>query len=304
MWTLRTRPTLAVGTTVALALTLAACDVDDDDVAAIDGADEVVVADDTADRDVTVNDTDGLAVVEGSEEAAAALAEAVAATRVADGRTMFTASVDSVNGADGVIGEGTSSKGELSATMLVRGEVPALYGATDAEVEVRVVGGFAYLRWPALLAEAGFDQEWLSAPVGEGEPNVAGLVDRARLASPADALALIDGATAVAEVDEEMLDGVLTTHYVATVELGAVRDLAGPAADLFAEVEGDADRALEVHAFVDEDGLVRRMEATMDRDGSTLQLVVDIMEVGTEVTIEAPPAEDVVTFAEYVAARG
>ena len=299
----RTAPRLFVAAT--LAVTLVACDTDDgvDTAAVVDDADEVVVTDEDDDTAVAVDDIDGLAVVEGSDEAAAALAEAVAATRAVDGRTAFTASIDGATVVDGVIGEGVSAENALQATMLVRGEVPALYGAADAEVEVRVVGGFVYLRWPALLAEAGFDEPWLSAPMGEGEPNVADLVDRARLASPAEALALLDGATAVARLDDETLDGLVTTHYVATVELGTARAVAGPAADLFAELEGNDDRALEVHAFVDEDGLVRRMEVAMDRDGTVLQLVVDVVELGTDATIEAPPAADVVTFAEYVAAR-
>lgn len=305
---MRTQHRLFTTSAVALALTVAlvGCDTDDGDetAAVVDEADEAVVTDDTGDQDVEVDDTDGLAVVEGSEEAAEDLAEAVAATRAADGRTAFTAQVDGAQTTDGVIGEGVSSDGAFQATMLVRGEVPALYGASDADVEVRIVGGFVYLRWPALLAEAGFDEEWLSAPMGEGEPNVADLVDRARLSSPAEALALLDGATAVAEIGDETLDGIATTHYLATVELGAVRDLAGPAADLFAEVEGEEDRALEVHAFVDESGLVRRMEVMLDRDGSMLQLVVDILEVDSDIVIDPPAADDVVTFADYVSARG
>ncbi len=299
MHTHRTRIAMTV---FALLVAVGGCDADGDDTAAaVEDGNAVVVTDEDADTDVVVDDIDGLVVVEGSDEAAAALAEAVAATRTVDGVTAFDVTFDGVAASDGVIGEGTSSGGDVSATMLVRGELAELRGATDVEVEVRIVGDTVYLYWPALLADADLDASWVSSRVADGDLDIGGLVDRARLASPREALALLDGATNVAELEDgEFIGGAATTHYVATVELGAAVAAGTPGTAFF----GEPDRALEVHAFVDGDGLVRRVEVTGQRDGSTLVYAVDVLATESDVVIEPPPADDVVSFAAYLAARG
>lgn len=297
------RPVVVGALIAVLAVVLSGCDADDGPSAAevVEGADGVVVAEEDEDSAATVDELDGTVVVEGSDEAAAALAEAVAATRGRDGRIGFSTTADSSLGVDGVIGEGVSNDGDLMATMMVRGELAALYGASDAEVEVRIVDDVVYLDWPAFLAQADVDASWLQIPAGDEEPNLGDLVQRARLASPAAALELLDGVTAVAELEDEFVDGLRTTHYVATVQLGEALRVAGVGADLF--TDADRDRALEVHAFVDDGGFVRRIEVEVADDGTTFTLTVDVLEIDGTTPIEAPPEDDVISFDEFVAAR-
>ncbi len=299
----RTLATSAV--VLSLALALGGCDADDGTDAAdvVEDADSVVVAEEDEDTTVVVDDLDGTVVVEGSDEAAAALDEAVDATRGREGRVAFSASAASPAATDGVIGEAViGDGGATQVTMTIRGELPAVYGATDAEVEVRVIDDLAYVQWPAFLASADVDASWLRAPIDDGSSDVGDLVTRARLGSPGEALALVDDATAVAALDDtEFIAGEATTHYVATVPLGRALEIAGVGADLF--VGAERDRVLEVHAYVGEDGFVRRLEVELDRDGSAFLLEVDVLEVDTDATVEAPPADDVITVEEFVAAR-
>lgn len=305
LWTrTRRRPVLPVAAATVLALGLAGCDIDGDDGdATVEDADGVVVSDEDDDTAVVVDEADGTAVVEGSDEAAAALAEAVAATRGVDARTAFEASVTSGVGSEGVIGEGVVDGDDLAATMTVRGDyVETIGGAADAEVEVRVVDGTTYLGWPALLADAGFDAAWLQ--LTDDSEEIGGFVRRALLTSPEDSLSLLDGVTNVAQLDDEFVDEESTAHYVATVTLADAIAASGVGSDVFADVGGEADRAIEVHVYVGADGLVRRMEADHDRDGATVLLRVDVLDADVDVDVEQPEADDTVSWGEFVAARG
>lgn len=299
---------LVLSLPVVLATGLVACggtdEAEQEAADAVEDADEAVVTDPTDDAEVEVEDTDELAVVEGSEEAAEDLAAAVAATRESDVRASFTSSAATTAATDTVRGAGVSGDGDLQVDLDVSGPLAEAYGAMDTEAEIRVVDDVVYLRFPALLAAADVDAEWLSTTLDGVDGDPGDLIARALLVDPAEAFALLESPTAVADLGEEFVDGDATTHYLATVELGAALETAGIGSDLFAGLEGDADRQIEVHAYVGEDGLIRRMEATMDKDGAELELAVDVLEVDVDADVEAPPSQDVVTFEEFVAVKG
>lgn len=303
-----TRHLLALSLPAVLAVGLTGCAGSDDEqeaaADAVEGADEAVVTDPEGGADVEVDDTGDLAVVEGSEEAAAALADAVAATRQSNVRVAFTSNAATAAASDTVTGAGTADGGDLQVDLDVSGSLAEAYGVMDTEVEVRVVGDDVYLRFPALLAAADVDAEWLRTSLDQVDGDPGDLIERALLVDPAEALALLESPTAVADLGEEFVEGEPTTHYLATVELGAALEATGIGSDLFSDIEADPDRLIEVHAYVGDDGLVRRMEARMDKDGAELELVVDVLEVDVDAEVEAPPAEDVITFEELVAARG
>ncbi len=121
---------------------------------------------------------------------------------------------------------------------------------------------------------------------------------------PANALRLLEGVSAAAVLDDgEFIDGVATTHYVATVQLGAAVEAAGVDADAFAETGADLDRAITVHVHVSEDGLVRRFEAQLDNDGTDFELVVDFLDHDVDVTIEAPPVDDTISLEQVLQLR-
>lgn len=288
---------------VVLAIALAGCADDAGaDQDAIDDADETVVVE--GGEQLTVEDTDGLAIVEGDEESRQALAEAAAASSDRDARTRFSTTVAGSSVTNGVNAEGVSAGDDLTVTMDVRGDIADALGATDTEVEVRVVDGTVYTRFPLLLASVGSDAEWITSSVDGLGGDVGALYRRARLAQPADALRLLDGVSAAAVVDdEEVIDGAATTHYVATVQLGAAVEAAGVDADAFAETGADLDRAIEVHVYVSDDGLVRRLEAGLSNDGADFDLVVEFLDYEVDVTVEAPPADDTIPLEQVLGQR-
>lgn len=272
------------------------------DEAAIEGADETVVVE--GGEELEVEDSDDLAIVEGDEESREALLDAVAATSDLDARTRFTTTVAGPSVTNGIIAEGSSHGDDLTVTMDVRGEIADALGATDTEVDVRVVDGTVYTRFPLLLAHVGAEAEWITSSVDGLDGDVGALHQRARLVRPANALTLLEGVSAAAVIDEgEFIDGAATTHYVATVQLGAALEAAGADAEAFAETGADLDRAIEVHAHVSEDGLVRRMEAQLDNDGSDFELVVDFLDHEVDVAVEAPPVDDTISLEQVLQLR-
>lgn len=287
-----------------LVVALSGC-VDDGgaDKEAIEDADETVVVE--GDEELTVEDTDNLAIVEGDEESREALAEAVAASSDLDARTEFSTTVANSSVTNGVIAEGASDGDDLAVTMVVRGDIADALGANDTEVEVRVVDGTVYTRFPLLLAQAGADAEWITSPADGPGGDIGVLHGRARLTQPANALRLLEGVSAAAVVDDdELIDGAATTHYVATVKLGAAVEAAGVDADAFAETGADIDRAIEAHVYVSADGLVRRLETQLDNDGTDFQLVVDFLDYELDTTVEAPPVDDTISYEEVLRMRG
>lgn len=297
--------TRRIAPAVVLAVALTGCVDDDDgvDEAAIEGADETVVVE--GGDEVEVEDTDGLAIVEGDEEAREAVLEAVAATADLDARTEFSTTVAHPSVTNGVIAEGVSNGDDLTATMVVRGEIADALGATDTPVEVRVVDGTVYTHVPLLLAQLDAEAEWITSSVDGLDGDVGALYRRARLTQPGNALELLEGVSAAAVVDDdgEFIDGAATTHYVATVELGAAVEAAGTDAEAFAETGADLERAIEVHVYVSEDGLVRRMEAQLANDGSDFELVVDFLDHEVDVAVEAPSVDDTISLEQVLQLR-
>lgn len=295
--------TTRVAPAILLAVALTGCVVDDgDDEAAIDGDDENVVVE--GGEEVEVEDTDGLTIVEGDEEAREALAEAAATSAAADARTRFSTTAATTATTNGVIAEGVSDGDDLTVTMDVRGEIADALGATDTEVEVRVVDGTVYTRFPLLLARLDAEAEWITASLDGLDGDVGALYRRARLTQPGNALQLLEGMSAAAVVDDdEFIDGVATTHYIATVQLGAALEAAGVNAEAFTETGADLDRAIEVHAYVGPDDLVRRIEAQLDNDGAEFDLVVDFLDYEVDVVVEAPPVDDTISLEQVLRLR-
>ena len=297
----------ALPLSLVLTIGLAGCAGGDDGegtAEVVEDADEAVVADPEDDADVAVEDLDDLAVVEGSEEAEEALAEAVTATRDSAVRATFSTNARTGTTTDAILGEGIVGDGDLQVQLDVSGPLAEAYGTFDTEAEVRIVDDVVYLRFPLLLATADVDAAWLSTTLDEVDGGPGDVIGRALLIDPNEAFALLDAPTAVAELDDgERIDGLETTHYLATVELGSVLQTAGIGSDFFAEFERNLDKLIEVHAYVGEDGLVRRMEARMAEGGTEFELVVDVLEVDADTDVVAPDPDDVITFDEFVAAN-
>ena len=108
----------------------------------------------------------------------------------------------------------------------------------------------------------------------------------------------------VEELGTETVRGVETTHYRATVELDRVVEAGEPEVRDATRVWIDLlKRQLElgevpIDVWVDEDGLVRRIEQEYEVGGTQTQIRMELDDFGIEVDAEAPPADQVIDLGD------
>jgi hypothetical protein len=188
-------------------------------------------------------------------------------------------------------------------------------------LEMRIIDGVAYMKLPAGLAGlfgggSGGDK-WISvsAPAGSNSgANPFGGVGRSDPASVLSGLERISND--VKDVGTEMVRGVETTHYHATLDLKKSisridsGELPPGLRDKADALLGNAP-AIPVDVFVDSDGRVRRIATTVDLgsvaagvsgvsgasglgDLPTMHVTVDFYDFGAPVNVVAPPADQIV----------
>jgi hypothetical protein len=272
------------------ALLLAACSGDDDE--AQSQASEAV----TTEQEAT---TTGRAEGDGS---AAILLAAGRNTLEADSSRVF---VEATVGGRRFTGEGAYDYDDHVGEMRLD-----LGGLGDAvgvgELELVFADYVVYYHLP--LGVLPGEKEWIKVDV-EALGESAG-VDFQQLAQgnqsdPAQYLRWL-GAVGkdVEELGAETVRGVETTHYRATVDLDRVVDAAEPEVRDATKVWIDLlKRQLElgevpIDVWVDEDGLVRRIEQVYELDGTRTQITMELDEFGIEVDAEAPPADQVLDLGD------
>jgi hypothetical protein len=175
-----------------------------------------------------------------------------------------------------------------------------LGGTQGMTMEEIVDGGDLYLRSPQLGEALGNGSGWLlmrSEVFGDllqSDASGAGMSG-----SPTQQLdALKDASYEVAELGQERVDGVPTTHYSALLDLDKIAD------QLKSEVSGEFADAVEqsmkqvsaasVDVWIDGDGLLRRevSESSMGSMG-TFTMTMDFSHYGIRPQIQAPPRSEV-----------
>jgi hypothetical protein len=230
-------------------------------------------------------------VLEASSGAAAAVRPAATPAFLAESaqRTVAlrTGKVDvQVTAAEGTVtlsGQFDTSAPSASATLHTEGMNEGLLGDIDAEVVFD--DGVVYVKPDGLLALLGAaaDTPWLSFDVGdaggfaEGWPGGIELPD-------VDPATLLDDLQAegiqVTEVGREDVRGVATTHYAVTPSPDGTSPFEGGTADV----------------WIDDDGLVRRVEGRVDASAAgqgEVTLRAELYDLGEPVSITVPPADQV-----------
>jgi hypothetical protein len=199
----------------------------------------------------------------------------------------------------------TSGDSRLTMTM------PGL-GAT----ELRTVDHTMYLKLPAQFAGLG-GKPWLRLDA-KGMAG-AGLGQLTQL-SPADQLAYLKGASKeVTTVGKETIDGTPTTHYRATLDLDrAAETMSAEARKTLAEARKSLSSAtLPADVWVDEAGVLRKFEMTLSitppkaaitvpgAPTGPMTMVVSqrYSELGTPVTVTAPPASQFTDMSQALPAK-
>jgi hypothetical protein len=175
-----------------------------------------------------------------------------------------------------------------------------MVGTQGMTMDEIVDDGDLYLRSPQLSEALGNTGGWLlmrSEVFGDllqGDAGGAGMSG-----SPTQQLdALKDASYEVAERGQERVDGVMTTHYSALLDLDKIAD------QLKSEVSGDFADAIEretkqvsaasVDVWIDGDGLLRR-EVSSSSMGSmgTFVMTMDFSHYGVRPQIRVPPGSEV-----------
>jgi hypothetical protein len=172
-------------------------------------------------------------------------------------------------------------------------------------IEMRFVDGVAYMKMPFLSQLSGGNHTaWVSFRANSAGSNPFGPVGGA---DPAAFLDYLRGAgVQVSELGHEDVRGVDTTHLSTTITLRKAVDSApeGERArieDAVAKLGASADELLDapipVDVFIDRDGLVRRLHLVLSmpigRQPVDGDITMDFFDFGTDVSVDAPPADQV-----------
>jgi len=164
-----------------------------------------------------------------------------------------------------------------------RGEDPALkmsvegaYGAGTTS-EVILVDKAMYLQ------VAGKNAKYLKIDLSDpNNPLADSMGDMAAIDPRATIEAFTKNVKTVHKIGSEDVDGTPTTHYVLVADTQALGDQLGKKADL--------PESLSYDMWLDQEGRPRRIESDLGGKGS---MRTDMTDYGSDVSIEAPPADQV-----------
>jgi hypothetical protein len=182
-------------------------------------------------------------------------------------------------------------------------EIPAEFAGMFDEMEVRVVDGVSYIKFPLFGMMFGAQTEWISAPEEEGT-SFADDFTFARPDNPAQMLEYFEDAEAeVTEVGRETVNGVETTHYRVVFDAAAMLAAATPEerAEMM-EAGPIPDGEFPMDLWITDDGVVVRY--VMDIDGSMVEsdgadefqrmvMTFNLLDFNQPVNIVAPDPDNV-----------
>lgn len=225
---------------------------------------------------------------------------------LADGPVPFDISIPFGGEFDSTTGN-SSFVMDLSAMAGMAGasgeEIPAEFAGMFDEMEVRVVDGVSYIRFPLFGMMFGAQTEWVSAPEDEGA-SITQDFTFAHPDNPAQMLEKFEDADAeVTEVGRETVNGLETTHYRVVFDSAAMLAAASPEERAEMLESGPIpDGEFPMDLWITDDGVVVRY--VMEVDGSMVEpgeaqefqrmvMTFDLLDVNQPVTIVAPDPADV-----------
>jgi hypothetical protein len=216
-----------------------------------------------------------------------------------------------------IAGEGVQdSEQQLARFTFDLSEISALTGGgVDlSEIEMVMAGSSLYIRLP-FLESAGL-KPWVEIDlqkVGKEKGLDLPALQQLGQADPALTFAFLRAAgDDTEEVGEEEVRGVQTTHYRTTVDLDRAAEQASAEqrAAIQALKEDTGLEVVPVNAWIDDDGLVRRID--FDYEDVELQpgqrgdmtLRMEFYDYGADVNVEQPPPDEVMSFDELLQQGG
>jgi len=163
-----------------------------------------------------------------------------------------------------------------------------LPGLGDAALEARVVDGHLYLNMGEFAGAFLGGRSWAEVPLdamGGASTDPTGFLDSLR------------GLTTVERVGTDTIRGVEATHYHGAISLSDAIDRAPTdRREQLRRALGSADATLPVDLWVDGDERPVRFDATFAASGTTAHVRLDLFDYGADVTVTAPPADEVTSI--------
>lgn len=182
-------------------------------------------------------------------------------------------------------------------------EIPTEFVGMFDEMEIRVVDGVSYIRFPLFVMMFGAQTEWISAPEEEGT-SIARDFTFVQPDNPAQLLEQFEHTDAeVTEVGRETVNGVDTTHYRVVFDAAAM--LAATSPEERAEMMRAGpipDGEFPMDLWITDDGVVVRyimdingsmVEAAESEEFQRMVMTFNLLDFNQPVTIVAPDPADV-----------
>lgn len=217
---------------------------------------------------------------------------AAAADKVSDaGSSAMSMSMEMSFGGEEVTAEGEGAfdwvgeTGEMTMTMSGAG-LPG-----EVEMDMIIDGNDVYMKMPEGLGTGAGWYRMDAADVGSGVGSANQLSQ-----DPSKFVEFLRGASedGVEDLGTEEIGGVPTRHYKAELSFEKILDQAPDqeaVEEMRAQLEafGDVD-SVPAEVWIDEDGLPRRMEMTMDLgdDAGAMEISIDMFDYGIEVDVQPP----------------
>jgi hypothetical protein len=161
-------------------------------------------------------------------------------------------------------------------------------------------GDVSYVRFPPLASQLSAGKTWVRADAAS-KVKAQGLdLTPFKQFDGEDRSKVLDYLRAAAgeieTVGTEELRGMSTTHYRATVDLSSYAKLAPssePGSFLRDALPTDG-AGLPVDFWLDGQGLIRKLEMSLEAEGKAASMVFELWDYGEAVAIDLPPADEVV----------
>ncbi|MFF3487740.1 DUF1396 domain-containing protein [Streptomyces sp. NPDC002701] len=190
-------------------------------------------------------------------------------------------------------------------------KMTALDQGADGTAEIRLVDKVMYIGGGAAAAKEMDGKSWMKFDLstlgedalGGGAPG-AGTADK----NPAQESTFLTGSKDVKKVGTERIEGVETTHYKGTVTLDefrkslrdeskTTREKREKSLDQYEKLGVDT---LTMDMWVDGEDHTKQFRMQGDADKGKLDMTITFLDYNEPVTVEAPPAKDVVDLAEMM----
>ncbi|MDQ0776691.1 hypothetical protein QF026_005157 [Streptomyces aurantiacus] len=190
-------------------------------------------------------------------------------------------------------------------------KMTALDQGADGSAEIRLVDKAMYIGGNAASAKEMDGKSWIKfdmSTLGDdalgGAAPGAGAVDK----NPAQESTLLTGSKNVKKVGTEKVEGVETTRYKGTVTLDefrkslkgeskATREKREEALEQYEEMGVDT---LTMDLWIDGEDHTKQFRMRGDADKGKLDMTITFLDLNKPVTVEAPPAKDVMDLAEMM----